>query len=599
MLRESDGGAHLNQSNNGDIPSQQGSSEFTINRDQLLYACIANSPVVLYGIDKNGIFTLIEGKGLEALGLQAGEVVGKSIFELLCNYPDILANIRLVFAGKEVAWMGKLKDCIYQNRTIPLRVASGEVVGLVGMATDVTQKSEADEQLQLLAATFYDTLTRLPNRAFFLNQLRTCIERSHECPDYLFAVLFLNLDRFKMINDSLGYPAGDKVLVAIADRLRALVKPGDIVARVGGDEFAILLKDIKDIGDVSLSVNRLQTELQHPLELEGQEILTTASIGIAVSMLWYDCPEDILRDADMAMYRAKAQGSVRPVVFNKTMYRQAVNRLQMETDLRQAIPRQELQLYYQPIISLITGRISGFEALVRWQHPTRGLVSPADFIPVAEETGLIIPIGEWVLREACIKAKQWQLAFGQQTPLTINVNLSGRQFVQPHLSAKIDQILRETGIERQSLKLEITESAFIENADWLGNQRAGESVIEILAELRSLGVQLGIDDFGTGYSSLSRLYRFPINTLKIDQSFIKSMELSCEEHSNNSSCKVVRAIIGLAHNLGLDVTAEGIETFQQLEQLRKLGCEFGQGYFFSEPIDAFKAEALIAAQPQW
>ncbi len=599
MLQESGGGAKLNHSNNGYIPSQQGSSEFSINRDQLLYTCIANSPVVLYSIDKNGIFTLLEGKGLEAFELQAGEVLGKSIFELLCNYPDILANIRRVFAGEEASWIGELKNCVYQNRTIPLRVASGEVVGLVGMATDVTQKSEADEQLRWLAATFYDTLTCLPNRTFFLNQLHSCIERSRECPDYLFAVLFLNLDRFKMINESLGYPAGDQVLVAIAERLRAFVRLGDIVARVGGDEFAILLKDIKDIGDVSLIANRLQTELQQPLELEGQEILTSASIGIAVSMLWYDCPEDILRDADMAMYRAKAQKRTRPVVFNRTMYRQAVNRLQIETDLRQAIPRQELQLYYQPIVSLITGRISGFEALVRWQHPTRGLVSPADFIPVAEETGLIIPIGEWVLQAACNQAKQWQLIFGQQTPLTINVNLSGRQFVQPNLTAKIDQILRETGIERQRLKLEITESAFIENTDWLGNQRTSDGVIEILEQLRSLGVQLGIDDFGTGYSSLSRLYRFPINTLKIDQSFIKSMELSCEQHSHASSCKIVRAIIGLAHNLGLDVTAEGIETFQQLDQLRKLGCEFGQGYFFSEPVDALKAEALIAAQPQW
>jgi EAL domain-containing protein (putative c-di-GMP-specific phosphodiesterase class I) len=316
-------------------------------------------------------------------------------------------------------------------------------------------------------------------------------------------------------------------------------------------------------------------------------------------MLWYDYPEDILRDADIAMYRAKAQGKARCVVFNKTMHRHAVNRLQLETDLRRAISRQELRLYYQPIVSLATGQISGFEALVRWQHPTRGLVSPAEFIPVAEETGLILPIGEWVLREACMRAKKWQLAFPNQKPLTISVNLSGRQFVQPDLIDKIDQILRETGVERQSLKLEITESAVMENAELAVREAQGENAIAILEHLRSLGVQLGIDDFGTGYSSLSRLYRFPINTLKIDQSFIKRMDVGSEGQQSTPHCKIVKAIVTLAHNLGLDVTAEGIETPEQLAELRKLGCESGQGYFFSRPLDAVKAEALIAAQPQW
>jgi EAL domain-containing protein (putative c-di-GMP-specific phosphodiesterase class I) len=281
------------------------------------------------------------------------------------------------------------------------------------------------------------------------------------------------------------------------------------------------------------------------------------------------------------------------------MYRHAVNRLQLETDLRQAIPRNELRLYYQPIVSLATGRITGFEALVRWQHPTRGLVSPIEFIPVAEETGLILPIGEWVLREACLTAKDWQRAFPNQTPLTISVNLSGRQFVQPNLSEKIDQILCETGIERQSLKLEITESAIMENTESAVREAPGEGSISILEHLRSLGVQLGIDDFGTGYSSLSRLYRFPINTLKIDQSFIKGMDSHTQGQHTTSPCKIVRAIVMLAHNLGLDVTAEGIETPEQLAGLRELGCESGQGYFFSKPVEATTAEALIAAQPQW
>ena len=724
MLRESNGYANLNGSCDGFVPPQNSRSEFAQGHDQLLPPCTTTSPVVLYNIDNHGILTLLEGKGLEALGLEADEIVGKSIVDLFRDYPDILENLRYALAGEEVTWTGEFNNYVYRNRTIPLRGEVGEIVGLVGMVIDITRKMATEEKLRLLAAAvehaedsilitstemtfpgpeivfvnqaftkmtgytaedvigqsprilqgpktertvldrliqnlregqifygeainyrkdgtefynewhiepirnpmgqithylaiqrdvtsqkqaeahlhhiaFHDALTSLPNRAFFMNQLRNCIERVQECPDYLFAVLFLDLDRFKVINDSLGHKAGDKMLVAIADRLKAVVRPGDTVARVGGDEFAILLENLTDIGDVSLITNRLQAELREPLELEGQEVLTTASIGIAVSMLWYDCPEDILRDADIAMYRAKSLGKARSVVFQKTMHRHAVNRLQLETDLRQAIPRQELRLYYQPIVSLATGEITGFEALVRWQHPTRGMVSPSEFIPVAEETGLILPIGEWVLREACVTAKAWQLAFPKQDPLTISVNLSGRQFVQPDLTEKIDQILRETGIERQSLKLEITESAIMENAESSVGEASDESPSAILEHLRLLGVQLGIDDFGTGYSSLSRLYRFPINTLKIDQSFIKRMDSSSQEKQSTSPCKIVRAIVTLAHNLGLDVTAEGIETPEQLAGLRELGCESGQGYLFSKPVDAESAEALIAAQPRW
>jgi diguanylate cyclase (GGDEF)-like protein/PAS domain S-box-containing protein len=742
MSGESDGNVNSNSSCSGFVLPQDFGSEFALNDEQLLRACIANSPVVLYGIDQDGIFTFSEGKGLEVLGLEVDEVVGKSIFELFCNYPDILANIHHAFTGEEVAWTGEFNNCVYENRTIPLLGTDNEVIGLVGIATDVTRKTQAEEELRLLAAAvehaedsilitspelispgpeivfvnkaftkitgytpedvlgqsprilqgpktdrtvldrliqtlheggifygeainyrkngtefynqwhvepirdsrgqithylgiqrdvtqrklaeaqlryeaFHDALTGLPNRAFFIERLHTCIERVKQCSNYLFAVLCLDLDRFKVINDSLGHKAGDKMLVAIANRLKASVQPGNTVARVGGDGFAILLENITDIGNVSTIANQLQTELQQPLQLEGQEVFTTASIGIAVSMLWYECPEDILRDADMAMYRAKALGKARSAVFNKTMYRHAVNRLQLETDLRRAIPQRELQLYYQPIVCLTTGKISGFEALVRWQHPTRGLVSPGEFIPVAEETGLILPLGEWVLREACLTAKKWQLKFSNPNPLTISVNLSGRQFGQPNLSAKIDQILCETGVERQSLKLEITESAIMENAESTGGisngivvassgvvksgrlGTASDDAIAILEQLRSLGVQLGIDDFGTGYSSLSRLYRFPINTLKIDQSFIKRMHVGSEGENCSSSCKIVRAIVMLAHNLGLDVTAEGIETPEQLTELRKLGCESGQGYFFSKPITAVEAEALLAAHPQW
>ncbi len=510
----------------------------------------------------------------------------------------LLQNLRQgqIFYGEAINYRKDGTEFYNEWHIEPIRNSTGQMTHYLAIQRDITPRKQAEEKLRQDA--FYDNLTSLPNRAFFINQLRTCIERSQQCQDYLFAVLFLDLDRFKVINDSLGHKAGDKLLVAIANRLKAAVRPGDTVARVGGDEFAILMENLTDIGNVSSIANLLQIELREPLQLEGQEVLTTVSIGIAVSMLWYDYPEDILRDADIAMYRAKTLGKAHSVVFNKTMHRHAVNRLQLETDLRRAIPQQELRLYYQPIVSLKTGRITGFEALIRWQHPTRGLVSPAEFIPVAEETGLIIPIGEWVLREACVRAKDWQLAFPNQH-LTISVNLSGKQFVQPDLIETIDQILRETGVEPQSLKLEITESAIMESTETVVGEVPGESPSAILDHLRSLGVQLGIDDFGTGYSSLSRLYRFPINTLKIDQSFIKGMDSHTQGQHTTSPCKIVRAIVMLAHNLGLDVTAEGIETPEQLAGLRELGCESGQGYFFSKPVEATTAEALIAAQPQW
>lgn len=676
---------------------------------------------------------MLEGKGREILELASDKLMGQSIVEIFGDAPEILANLYRALAGEEVAWLGKFRNYLYENRAIPLRGGGGELMGVVEMVTDITHKTQAEEQLRVLAAAvehaedsilitstnltapgpeivfvnqaftrmtgyapeevlgrsprilqgpktdravlerllqnlrdgeifygeainyrkdgseFYnewhiepirsstgqithylaiqrditqrkqaeaqlryealhDNLTRLPNRAFFIKRLRRCIDRAQHCQDYLFAVLFLDLDRFKVINDSLGHQAGDRVLKAVANRLKATVGSSDTVARVGGDEFAILLENLTDIGDVSNLSQQLHDALGEPLQLAQQEVLTTASIGIAVSMLWYDYPEDILRDADIAMYRAKALGKARSVVFNKVMHRNAVHRLQLETDLRKALPHKELHLYYQPIVSLATGEIRGFEALVRWQHPRRGMVTPSDFIPVAEETGLILPIGEWVLREACLQLKRWQDTFANQQPLTMNVNLSGRQFRQPDLSEKVEQILLETEVKRQYLKLEITESAVMEDAEsaihaselGLLSSTQGKGLIGMLEELRSLGIQLSIDDFGTGYSSLSRLYRFPINTLKIDRSFICHMSGDCEgAECDPCSEKIVRAIVTLAHTLGLDVTAEGIETPEQLAQLRELGCEFGQGYLFSKPVDVKQAEALIAAQPRW
>lgn len=362
------------------------------------------------------------------------------------------------------------------------------------------------------------------------------------------------------------------------------LRSGDTVARLGGDEFTILLNDIQDLSDVIHVVERIHNELKSSFNLSGYEVFTTASIGIALSTTSYSQPEELLRDADIAMYRAKALGKARYEVFDKDMYASAVTRLQLETDLQHAIERQEFRLHYQPIVFLETGKIHGFEALVRWQHPDRGLIYPVEFIPVAEETGLIVPIGQWVLREACRQMRIWQEQSFTTLPLTTNVNLSRRQFVQPNLVEQIEQILQETNLNAHNLNLEITESVIMENA---------ATATSMLLSLRTLGVQLHMDDFGTGYSSLSYLHSFPINTLKIDRSFISRMGQDAE------NLEIVQAIVTLAHSLGMKVTAEGVETAEQLAQLRVLKCDYVQGYFFSKPVNSEMAKALIAKEPPW
>jgi diguanylate cyclase (GGDEF)-like protein/PAS domain S-box-containing protein len=447
---------------------------------------------------------------------------------------------------------------------------------LIFQVQDITDRKLAEQRLQHDA--FHDALTGLPNRAMFLDHMRLAIGRAQRREGKGFAVLYLDVDRFKVINDSLGHPVGDQLLVGLARRLEACLRPGDTVARLGGDEFILLVEDLNAETEAIVVAERIQAQLQTQFDLNGREVFATVSIGIASSWTSYQNPEDIVRDADTAMYRAKTRGKSRYEIFDGAMHAHATSVLQLETDMRHALERQEFYVHYQPIVALEDFKLRGFEALVRWQHPERGFISPGEFIPIAEETGLIIPLGEWVLREACAQMERWQKIFPADPPLVVSVNLSGKQFIQQDLIKNVASIIEETGIDPKGLKLEITESMVMDNV---------EQATEMLRQLRALGLKLSIDDFGTGYSSLSYLHRFPVDTLKIDRSFVTRMT------DNNENLEIVRTIITLAQTLGMDVVAEGVETKEQLTMLHTLGCEHGQGYYFSKPVDPKGAEKII------
>ncbi len=469
----------------------------------------------------------------------------------------------------------------FLSRGLAVRDTLGKATRLAGSQTDITGRKHVEEQL--LHDAFHDVLTGLPNRALLMDRLRQSLELARKDSDYLFAVLFLDIDRFKLLNDSLGHMTGDCLLVAIAQRLAVCLRPGDTIARLGGDEFVILLDRISALSNATAVADRIQRELSVPFKLAEHEIFTSASIGIALGTADYEWSEDLLRDADTAMYRAKAHGKARYEVFDRGMHLRAVALLQLENDLRRALDRQEFRLCYQPIVSLRDLRILGFEALIRWHHSERGVISPTEFIPIAEETGLIVPIGHWALYEACRQMQDWHQRFPMLPPLMVQVNVSGKQF-SSSLVEEIEQILVQTRLRPNQLKLELTESILMENA---------EQAVSILKNLKHLGLQLSIDDFGTGYSSLSYLHRFPIDTLKVDRSFINKLD------SDGEQLAIVRTIMTLAWNLGIDVVAEGVETGKQLAQLKSLQCDAAQGYFFAAPLDPIKAEQLLSGEPPW
>ncbi|MGF1590861.1 MAG: EAL domain-containing protein [Pleurocapsa sp.] len=432
---------------------------------------------------------------------------------------------------------------------------------------------------------FYDSLTQLPNRTLFAQQLKKLKQRHKARYECFIVILCLDLDRFKLINDGLGYQAGDRILIATAKRLQDHLQSKTILARVGADEFAIAFKTSEDTEEAIEIANQLERALAVPFKLNEQDVFTSASIGLAFNRLSEDFqPEELLQASHTAMYLAKASGKSRHEVFTTKMHEQSLKRLQLEADLNQAIINQEFELYYQPIICLKTGTVKGFEALVRWQSPERGFVSPGAFIPVAEETGLIVPMGEWILATACRQMQQWREQFPGAESVTMSVNLSSRQFAQSNLIAQIQDTLSTTGLDAANLKLEITESMVMDDV---------ENTIILLNQLKALKIKISMDDFGTGFSSFSYLHRFPTDTLKVDRSFVSNMIQGVKNK------KIVRTIIILAHSLGMDVVAEGIETEAEQKILQGFNCEYGQGYFFAKPLSKNDATELLIQHRQW
>ncbi len=561
-------------------------SEQTLQESEARFRTVTEAALAGVYIIQGDLFRYVNPAFAQIFGYHPEEVIDKLRPQDLVHPDDrdlVDSNIRRRLDGETERLQYTLRGLRKDGRIIQCDVLGRSAIhegrpAIIGTLVDNTERLRAERQLMYEA--FHDALTGLPNRALFVDRLGRALVRAHRHAQYRYAVLFLDLDDFKKIHDSLGHAAGDQLLVEIADRLEWVIRPSDTLARLGGDEFAILLDNLEDVSDASRVATRVQNELAMPFDLNTNPVYASASIGIAFSGTGYTHAGDLLRDADLAMYRAKEQGRGCYEIFDVEMHRRAVARLQLETELRKAVELQEFRVHYQPIVSLDSGAIIGFEALVRWQEPDRGLLSPADFIGVAEETGLIISIDQWVLSEASHRVRDWQRQYLERADLALSVNLSSKHFMQPDLVEQIGQILVETGLEAQALRLELTESVIMEDV---------ELAISTLHGLKAMGVQLQVDDFGTGFSSLNYLHRFPIDTLKIDRSFVHGM---CCDRNNE---QIVETIISLAQGMGKDVIAEGVEREEEREKLRALGCEYAQGYLFSRPVDVQGAEMLISA----
>lgn len=552
-----------------------------------LHHLLVSTPAVIYGRVANNDFltTFISDNAETLLGYESKEFMKDPKFWLDHIHPDdklrVMDEMPRVFqlGHNTLEYRFKHKSEMYiwvQDGMKLLRDDEHNPLEIVGYLADITQHKKLEQQM--LHDSLHDSLTNLPNRTLFFERMNFYMARAKRHKSDLFAVLFIDIDRFKNVNDSLGHMSGDLLLTLITRRLNKSMRPDDMIARLGGDEFAILVSEVKNIEEVEKVSERIHQEMDAPFNLTNNEIYLSASIGIAINDISYDNPEQLLRDADIAMYQAKAKGGACHVVFDKSMHSEAVARLQMESDLRHALEHNEFSLNFQPIVESETAKVIGFEALLRWEHPVYGFISPEDFIPLAEETGVILPIGEWVLYEACRTMSHWQDKYPEMSSLTISVNISSKQF-NSKLIELVRNVLQETGLEAERLNLEITESLLMENEKF---------VADLLSRLTEMNVGLQIDDFGTGYSSLSYLNQFPIDTLKIDRSFIGKIN-----SDNEDQIEVVKAIITLAYSLNMDVIAEGVETEVQANKLKMMKCNYLQGYFFAKPMDIKTVETYF------
>jgi diguanylate cyclase (GGDEF)-like protein/PAS domain S-box-containing protein len=570
--------------NSRDINERKQFQEALAQSESKFRSLIQNSLDIITILSREGCIIYESPSVKKILGHNPEILLGKMVFDFI--HPDDIPSAKIAFQ--------KILDNPQESVTIELRfqhrnqswsylelvgtnlLDDPSVSGVLINSRDITERKRVEQEFRFFAC--HDPLTHLANRTLFSEWLEKAFLRAKRDKTQTFSVLFLDLDRFKLINDSFGHADGDRLLILFAERLKSCLREIDSIARLGGDEFGILLENITDISQVIHIAERIKNLFQVAFTLTEREVFSSVSIGIALSKDNYQHPEDILRDADIALYRAKECGKARFEIFDAEMHNRAVTLLRLENDLRQGLRRNEFQLFFQPILSLKTGLLKGMEALLRWQHPQGGQISPNIFIPVAEETGLIHPLGWWIFQQACQQLLEWDQLLPREIPLTMSVNVSAPQFREPGLIDRIDQLLMDLGLTSSRLCLEITESVLIDNA---------EAAALTFSQLRAMGIQLYMDDFGTGYSSLNYLHRFPLNALKIDRSFVSQM------NPRDKNFEVVKTIITLAKNLGIDVIAEGIETEQQLNQLQELDCDFGQGFFFSRPMNAQAAEQFI------